>query len=442
MDAQVAPFAHRIGIAALERLIVEAIGRFMPDQAAEEAARPRTVGTSASTTSRSPSAAPARSLASSTSLTHSTSTPPSLRVQLGSGIDGLPRRTPLHRRRPAATSSPSTSTPQPPRTSTPAGRQRQAASGGAARAPLRHSDHREQRLGVKRAGGEPARDRHRRPDPHGAPTRTPRGRQAGDRPQRAHPRRGLRSPRPAPRASHPARPHLRVPVVHRISRKMDADHVIPYAEGGTTSSDNIAPLCRRHHRLKTHSAWTYTMLEPGSFLWSSPHGYQFLRDHHGTPRRQPRPTTARAGSAGRTWSLGAARCSTTWCPVAAAPAVRRLSSATWLARRSLRSLLDHRGVCCLLDHLQVRATSAAGGVPRRSLRLAPATTGVSGRCATYTVRRTPARDRRGSTARFARSSTAGVSGVCSTTCGEGSRRADPRFETLAIVRSSPCLVSV
>ena len=35
------------------------------------------------------------------------------------------------------------------------------------------------------------------------------------------------------------------------------------------------------------------MLEPGSFLWSSPHGYQFLRDHHGTldvsrDRRRPR----------------------------------------------------------------------------------------------------------------------------------------------------------
>ena len=39
----------------------------------------------------------------------------------------------------------------------------------------------------------------------------------------------------------------------RSARKADADHVIPYAEGGTTSSDNIAPLCRRHHRLKTHS---------------------------------------------------------------------------------------------------------------------------------------------------------------------------------------------
>ena len=38
VDAQVAPFAHRIGIAALERLVAEAIARFMPDQALAEAA--------------------------------------------------------------------------------------------------------------------------------------------------------------------------------------------------------------------------------------------------------------------------------------------------------------------------------------------------------------------------------------------------------------------
>ena len=68
----------------------------------------------------------------------------------------------------------------------------------------------------------------------------------------------------------------------RRARACDCDHVIPYADGGTTCSCNIAPLCRRHHRLKTHSTWTYTVLEPGSFLWSSPHGYQFLRDHEGT----------------------------------------------------------------------------------------------------------------------------------------------------------------
>ena len=69
----------------------------------------------------------------------------------------------------------------------------------------------------------------------------------------------------------------------RPAEKCDLDHVIPYAEGGPTASDNLGPLCRRHHRLKTHHAgWGYTVLEPGTYLWSSPHGYQFLRDHRGT----------------------------------------------------------------------------------------------------------------------------------------------------------------
>ena len=49
----------------------------------------------------------------------------------------------------------------------------------------------------------------------------------------------------------------------RSARKADADHVIPYAEGGTTSSDNIAPLCRRHHRLKTHSPGATRCSNPG-----------------------------------------------------------------------------------------------------------------------------------------------------------------------------------
>ena len=69
----------------------------------------------------------------------------------------------------------------------------------------------------------------------------------------------------------------------------DCDHVDPYRPGGTddggthqTCTCRLAPLCRRHHRLKTHSAWIYTILEPGTYLWSSPHGYQYLRDHEGT----------------------------------------------------------------------------------------------------------------------------------------------------------------
>ena len=68
----------------------------------------------------------------------------------------------------------------------------------------------------------------------------------------------------------------------RPARTADCDHVIPYDQGGSTCSCNLAALCRRHHRLKTHSTWSYTVLEPGSFLWSSPYGYQFLTDHEGT----------------------------------------------------------------------------------------------------------------------------------------------------------------
>ncbi len=65
-------------------------------------------------------------------------------------------------------------------------------------------------------------------------------------------------------------------------RGCDCDHVDPHARGGPTCPCNLALLCRRHHRLKTHSGWRYDALEPGSYLWTSPHGYQFLVDHEGT----------------------------------------------------------------------------------------------------------------------------------------------------------------
>jgi hypothetical protein len=62
----------------------------------------------------------------------------------------------------------------------------------------------------------------------------------------------------------------------------DCDHNKPYAQGGATCTCQIAPLCRRHHRLKTHGGWPYYILESGSYVWTSPHGYQYLRDHTGT----------------------------------------------------------------------------------------------------------------------------------------------------------------
>jgi hypothetical protein len=82
----------------------------------------------------------------------------------------------------------------------------------------------------------------------------------------------------------------------RPARRCDVDHIIAYdhdadAEGrpqpGPTSTDNLACLCRFHHRLKTHSAWRYEMVEPGIFEWTSPHGHRYRRDHTGTAALDP-----------------------------------------------------------------------------------------------------------------------------------------------------------
>jgi hypothetical protein len=84
----------------------------------------------------------------------------------------------------------------------------------------------------------------------------------------------------------------------RPARSADCDHVHEHATGGSTCSCNIARLCRRHHRLKTHTAWRYDVLERGSYLWTSPHGLRFLRDREGTRDVTPesghrRPSTDR-----------------------------------------------------------------------------------------------------------------------------------------------------
>lgn len=73
------------------------------------------------------------------------------------------------------------------------------------------------------------------------------------------------------------------PWCERKAIRCDTDHAIPHSRGGATCCENLAPLCRRHHRLKTHHGqWHYTVLEPGTYLWRSPHHYRFLRDHTGT----------------------------------------------------------------------------------------------------------------------------------------------------------------
>ena len=53
----------------------------------------------------------------------------------------------------------------------------------------------------------------------------------------------------------------------------DADHLLAWADGGTTGITNLGQPCRKHHRLKHNSAWTPSGANkdtpPG---WTSPSG--------------------------------------------------------------------------------------------------------------------------------------------------------------------------
>ncbi|QSF58291.1 HNH endonuclease signature motif containing protein [Nocardioides sp. zg-1228] len=90
----------------------------------------------------------------------------------------------------------------------------------------------------------------------------------------------------------------------RPARGCDIDHVTEFdhdaaADGrpqpGPTATQNLAALCRSHHRLKTHTAWRYATTAPGTFEWTSPHGHRYRRDPTGTTRIDEAETAAPPG---------------------------------------------------------------------------------------------------------------------------------------------------
>ncbi len=59
----------------------------------------------------------------------------------------------------------------------------------------------------------------------------------------------------------------RFPGCGTAARFCDLDHVIPYPLGRTVLA-NLACLCRRHHRLKTHGHWSLSMKADGVCTWT------------------------------------------------------------------------------------------------------------------------------------------------------------------------------
>jgi hypothetical protein len=62
----------------------------------------------------------------------------------------------------------------------------------------------------------------------------------------------------------------------------DLDHIDPYdrtGPPGQTSTDNLRPLRRYSHRIKTHGGWTVQRLPDGAPEWTTLHGFTFRVDH-------------------------------------------------------------------------------------------------------------------------------------------------------------------
>ncbi|MGC1512095.1 MAG: hypothetical protein WA797_04180, partial [Acidimicrobiales bacterium] len=40
-----------------------------------------------------------------------------------------------------------------------------------------------------------------------------------------------------------------------VTRNLEIDHIVPYAESGLSDFEHLGPKCRWHHHLKTHKGW-------------------------------------------------------------------------------------------------------------------------------------------------------------------------------------------
>jgi len=64
--------------------------------------------------------------------------------------------------------------------------------------------------------------------------------------------------------------------------RCDLDHIVPWSEGGDTTTSQLAPLCRHDHDTIRHRAgWKYRRLEDGRYQWTSRTGHTYTTS--GTP---------------------------------------------------------------------------------------------------------------------------------------------------------------
>ncbi|WP_162240176.1 HNH endonuclease signature motif containing protein, partial [Rathayibacter sp. Leaf296] len=80
----------------------------------------------------------------------------------------------------------------------------------------------------------------------------------------------------------------RFPGCTRSARDSDVDHGVEWQHEGHTDADNLAHLCRHHHRLRHTTTWRVHHRRGGILDWTSPTGR-----HHLTRPPSPEPPSPR-----------------------------------------------------------------------------------------------------------------------------------------------------
>lgn len=76
------------------------------------------------------------------------------------------------------------------------------------------------------------------------------------------------------------------PGCRRSAARSDLDHVLAWADGGSTSAANLAATCPPHHRLKHETRWSVHG-EDGRTVWTSPNGITATTDPPPPPDPPP-----------------------------------------------------------------------------------------------------------------------------------------------------------
>jgi hypothetical protein len=60
--------------------------------------------------------------------------------------------------------------------------------------------------------------------------------------------------------------------------RCEVDHTIAWEHGGDTALENLAPLCKGHHKVKHHGGWHLKQIPDsgGAVEWTSPAGRRYV----------------------------------------------------------------------------------------------------------------------------------------------------------------------